>query len=253
MITALRKSLNRPVVVGHRGAMSYAPENTIASFQRALELGADVVEFDVHLTADGVPVVIHDTTLNRTTDGQGPVSQMHLAELRALDAGSWFSDDFAGERIPTLDEALAWAHSHLPVAVELKGTPRPVPLLVERVVEALRRHVMLERAIVISFDHPALAQARRFEPSLHSGLLYACRPVDAPALARGVGSEALLPHWSYVVADDVALAHAAGMSVQPWESSSREVISALLAAGVDGVASNRPDVARRIVERRRVS
>jgi glycerophosphoryl diester phosphodiesterase len=150
--------------------------------------------------------------------------------------------------VPSLDEALEWARPRAPLAVELKGWPTPDPLLVERTVEALRRHDMLGRAIVISFDHPALGRVRALEPELQTGVLYACRPVDAVALARVVGAEALLPHWSYVVAEDVARAHAAGLMVQPWESSDPDVLRACLAAGVDGVASNRPDVARAVVE-----
>src|SRR5688572_14064462 len=96
-------------VVGHRGAMGYCPENTMASFQRALELGADWIEFDVHLTRDGGIAVIHDETVDRTTSGRGLVKEHTLAELRQLDAGAWFGAEFAGEPIPSLDDVLAWA------------------------------------------------------------------------------------------------------------------------------------------------
>jgi glycerophosphoryl diester phosphodiesterase len=106
---------------------------------------------------------------------------------------------------------------------------------------------MLDRAALIAFDHPSLAEARRLEPRVTCGVLYACRPLDAPALAHAVGAEALLPEWSFVVAEDVARAHAAGLVVQPWESSDAQVIASLLAAGVDGVASDRPDVARAVL------
>ena len=249
MIGDLRRELGRPIVVGHRGAMAYAPENTLASFEEALRRGADVIECDVHLTADGVPVVIHDETLDRTTDGRGPVSGATVAELRALDAGSWFGDAFAGARIPTLDDVLEWAKPRVPVAVELKGIPHPAPGLVERTVDALRRHGMVERAILIAFDHPILARAGVLEPRVARGALYACRPLDAPALARAVGADALLPHWSFVSPHDVAAAHAAGLSLQPWETGDAEIIAALLALGVDGIASNRPDVARAEAER----
>ncbi len=249
MIERWRQELGRPVVVGHRGAMAEAPENTLASFQRAVELGADVVELDVHASADGVPVVIHDDTLERTTDGQGPVARLPLAALRALDAGSWFGPQFAGERVPTLDEALEWSRGRVPLAVEIKGSPCPTPDLVDAVVRALQRHAALERAIVIAFDHPALRLARELEPRLHCGVLYECRPVDAPALAKAAGAEALLPHWSFVTPEDVQAAHEAGLALQPWETSDPVVLERLFAAGVDGVASNRPDVARQVLAR----
>jgi glycerophosphoryl diester phosphodiesterase len=248
VIARLRRTLGRPIVVGHRGAPAYAPENTLASFRRALELGADMVECDVHLTADGTPIVIHDETLDRTSDGCGPVDRAQRADVRRLDAGAWFDPSFAGERIPTLDELLDWASGRVAVAIELKGVPYPHPQLVELTVAALRRHAMLDRAALIAFDHPSLAEARRIDPNVTCGVLYACRPVDAPALAHAVGAEALLPEWSFVVAEDVAHAHAAGLVVQPWESSDAQVITSLLAAGVDGVASDRPDVARAAVD-----
>src|SRR5919197_4354903 len=101
--------VGRPLVVGHRGAMGYAPENTLASFELAVEQGADVVELDVHLSRDGQVVVIHDEQLDRTTDGRGLVGDRTLDELKRLDAGSWFDPRFAGQRIPTLHEVLAWA------------------------------------------------------------------------------------------------------------------------------------------------
>src|SRR5215207_11286279 len=110
---SLRRRLSdergRVWVVGHRGAMGHCPENTLASFARGLELGADWIEMDVHLSRDGAVVVIHDETLDRTTNGHGLVRDCNLAELTALDAGVWFSPAYAGERIPTLDELLAFA------------------------------------------------------------------------------------------------------------------------------------------------
>src|SRR5215213_901611 len=102
MFSQLARRAGRPLIVGHRGAMGYAPENTLASFERAVALGVDAVECDVHLSADGVPVVIHDHTLDRTTDGHGLVADHTLAQLKALDAGAWRGAEFAGQRLPTL-------------------------------------------------------------------------------------------------------------------------------------------------------
>src|SRR5260370_28010658 len=99
-------------VIGHRGAMGHCPENTFVSFERALELGADLVELDVHLTRDGALAVIHDETVDRTTDGHGLLKDHTLSELKLLDAGAWFGPGYAGQRISTLDEVLDWAHEH---------------------------------------------------------------------------------------------------------------------------------------------
>src|SRR5215471_12590471 len=106
----LERERGRVWVVGHRGAMGYCPENTLASFERGLELGADWIELDVHLSRDGQLIVIHDETLDRTTSGHGLVRDHTLAELKRLDAGAWFGAEYAGQRIPTLDEVLDWAH-----------------------------------------------------------------------------------------------------------------------------------------------
>jgi glycerophosphoryl diester phosphodiesterase len=249
LIADLRHQLGRPLVVGHRGAMTYVPENTIASFERGVQLGADVVELDLHLTSDGVPVVIHDDTLDRTTDGHGAVARTSLAEIRALDAGAWFAAEYAGARVPTLDEALEWSRSRqVPLAIELKGFPRPDPLLAERVVEALHRHAATERGVVISFDHPTLTRIRALAPQVRCGALYVGRPADGPALARAAGADMLLPQWRYLMAEDVVAAHAANLTVQPWESSDLQALRSLVAMGVDGVTSNSPDIARQAVE-----
>src|SRR5918912_617430 len=128
----LEQERGRVWVVGHRGAMGHCPENTLASFERGLDLGADWVELDVHLSRDGALVVIHDETLERTTNGAGLVKDHDLAELRRLDAGAWFGPEFAGQRLPTLDEALAWAvRRGLVLDVELKNGPVFYPGLEE--------------------------------------------------------------------------------------------------------------------------
>src|SRR5918911_3997990 len=137
----LEQERGRVWVVGHRGAMGHCPENTPASFERGLELGADWIELDVHLSRDGALVVIHDETVDRTTNGHGAVRDHTLAELEALDAGSWFGADYAGQRIPTLDEVLTWARRRDTIVdIEIKNAPVYYPGIEAAVVEALRRH-----------------------------------------------------------------------------------------------------------------
>ena len=241
------RAAGRARVFGHRGAMGYAPENTMASFRRAVELGVDAVELDVHLTADDAVVVIHDPFLERTTNGRGAVRAHTLDQVRELDAGAHFGPEFAGERVPTLGEVLAWARERCVVDVEIKGGPAPYPGIAERVVELLTEHAMLDRSIVISFDHPTVRRVKSLAPGLATGVLYSCRPIDPVALAGAAAADALLPHWSYCAAEDVERAHAAGLSVHPWATSEAGEIRALLAMGVDSIASNHPD--RVIAER----
>jgi glycerophosphoryl diester phosphodiesterase len=227
--------------------MGHAPENTFASFDLALELGADVVELDVHLSRDGHAVVIHDEQLDRTTDGHGLVGEHALEQLRGLDAGAWFDPRFAGQRVPTLDEVLAWAVErngngppHL--AIEIKNAPIYYDGIEAKVVELLARHGMRERTLVISFDHHALRRIHELDAGLPTGVLYACRPADPTALAIAAGAQVLEPHWSFVTPADVAAAHAAGLRVVAWATSEPLVLRSLIAAGVDGVATNHPDV-----------
>ena len=236
------RSEGRPRVFGHRGAMAYAPENTFASFERAIELGVDAIELDVHLTADGEVVVIHDHDLHRTTDGQGSVGEKTLPELKTLDAGVRFGPEFAGQRIPTLGEVLAWARGRCAIDVEIKGSPWPYLGIEERVVDLIRRHEMTDQTIVISFDHPTVARVKALAPEIATGTLWSCRPMDPVAVARGAGANAIMPQWSYCDAETVERAHAAGLSVHPWSPSDPGVVKALIGLGVDSICSNHPDI-----------
>lgn len=251
VVGSLREQLQagRTLVIGHRGAMGTCPENTMVSFERALELGADWIEFDVHLSKDDVPVVIHDETLDRTTSGSGLVREHTLAQLKQLDAGGWFAPEFAGERVPTLDEVLAWAsHRGVVVDIEIKNAPLYYAGIESAVADALERHGMLERAIVICFDHATVKRLKELNPRIATGVLYAGRPVDPLSLARAARADALLPHWAYVTREDVDAAHAAGLAVAPWATSDPATLRQLVAAGVDGVGTNHPDVMRRVLD-----
>jgi glycerophosphoryl diester phosphodiesterase len=222
--------------------MGHAPENTFASFERAIELGVDAIELDVHLTADGEVVVIHDHELDRTTDGDGILGEKTLAELKALDAGKHFGAEYAGQRIPTLGEVLAWARGRCVLDVEIKGGPWPYEGLEAKVVGLIREHEMTEQTFVISFEHQTVAQVRALAPEIAVGTLWSARPIDPVAVAQAAGANAILPFWSYCDAETVEQAHAAGLSVHPWATSDPEVVERLLSFGVDSVCSNHPDV-----------
>lgn len=149
----------------HRGASAFAPENTLASFRLAESLDADGIELDVHLSSDGVPVVIHDETLERTTDGRGNVARMTVDRLQQLDAGSWFDPRFQAETIPTLQEVLAWAGSRLALNVEIK-----TPEAALGVLSLLKEHPDV-RVLVSSFNHGALEILSEEDPLLPLGFL----------------------------------------------------------------------------------
>ena len=238
----LERERGRVWVVGHRGAMGYCPENTLASFERGLELGADWIELDVHLSRDGEVIVIHDETLDRTTNGHGYIQDHTLAELRALDAGG-------GEHIPTLDDVLTWASANgVTLDIEIKNAPIFYTGIEDKVVHLLEAHQMLDQVLVISFDHHAVARVKALAPDVMTGVLYAARPIDCVEVARQASADAVLPHYAYVVDQDVAQAHAAGLYVGPWTVNEPSLVEDLVARGVDAIASNYPDRVARLVK-----
>lgn len=234
-------------VVGHRGASGHAPENTMASFHRAVALGADFVELDVHLSRDGALVVIHDFSVGRTTNGSGAVRDLTVAELRALDAGGWYGPAFAGERIPTLDEVLGWASGQVRLVIEIKNGPFYYEGIEERLVAALRAHSMAQSALVISFDHPSVRRVKELDAAIATGILYVARPVDAVTLAHAAGASVLLPHWAFVTAQEVEAAHGAGLAVCPWVVDEVTQMEMVLGMGVDGLGTNFPDRVRTLL------
>jgi glycerophosphoryl diester phosphodiesterase len=238
----LRSETGKVLVLGHRGAMACAPENTMASFEEGLRQGADLLELDVHLCASGEVVVLHDERVDRTTDGTGEVASLTLSQLKALDAGSWFDEAFAGQRIPTLDEVLAWAHGRIPIVIEIKNGPNFYAGIEEQVVALIRKHDSVESSMVISFDHTCLPPVKVLCPAIPTGILYSARLADPVAAARAAQADSLRPVWPYVTAESVRQAHAAGLSVDPWGRGLDPV--RLRALGVDSVAADHPAQAR---------
>jgi glycerophosphoryl diester phosphodiesterase len=243
MLDIRRAVTGKISIVGHRGAAGCAPENTLAAFREGLAQGADVIELDVQLTADGYVAALHDDTLERTTNGRGPAAQLTLAELKKLDAGSWFDPRFAGESIPTLDEVLEWARGRAPLFIELKPTLTPSPALGAAVVERLSAFRMMDQAMVIAFDHEALRRVREHTPRLTLGALLRELPDDPAAHARAIGANVLMPAWGMVTPGLVQACHAAGLGVSVWGAGAD--YAALIAAGVDAMNADHPAQVRR--------
>ncbi|HLQ60748.1 MAG TPA: glycerophosphodiester phosphodiesterase family protein [Candidatus Acidoferrales bacterium] len=223
----------RPLIGGHRGNPAQHPENTLRSFESALELGCDLVECDVHLSADGELIVIHDHTLERTTNGSGMVRSQSLAALRELDAGQ-------GEKLPLLGEVVELVRGRAGLVIELKQAPLPYPGLEEKVVGDLRRLDFLDQAGVISFWHPSVPALKRLEPNLQCGILEVGRPVDPVALLRQAGADVYSPHYSGCDPELVELMHEAGATVGVWTVDDAAAIAWVRVCRPDSVFSNRP-------------
>jgi len=219
-----------PKIMGHRGAKAYEPENTLRSIRRALEMGVEAVEIDVHLSRDGHLVVIHDATVDRTTNGSGRVADLTWAELRRLDAG-------LGESLPGLEEVVEVVRGRAHLLVEMKDLRAIKPLA-----DFFAHHHLFEDAHVISFWHPALKELRQLDPRLRTGVLFVGCPVDPAALANQAGAEALVLHYQYVTPTLVHLAHQAGLQVAVWNIDTVPDLLPLLPLEVDYIGSNAPDI-----------
>jgi glycerophosphoryl diester phosphodiesterase len=242
---------NKPLNVSHRGMMASAPQNTLAAFRKAVEFGADGVELDVQLSKDGAVVVIHDFAVDRTTDGTGRVAQKTLAELKALDAGSKFSPQFAGERIPTLTEVFDVLEGKLLVNIELKALGRNRDTsLVAPVLEVVRKHGMDKRVLFSSFNSYVLRAMKQLAPDIPIGLLYA---PDSPIYARHAWldpfepHEARHPHFSMLTGPIICWYHARGLRVNTWTVNEPDEMRRLIEAGVDGIITQKPDILRETV------
>jgi glycerophosphoryl diester phosphodiesterase len=238
----------RPLILGHRGASGDAPENTIAAFDLAIEQQADGIEFDVHLSKDSVPVVIHDPTLRRTTSGHGRVHGHTLAELKRLDAGSWFNLRFreradpryAHERIPTLAETLTWVRARQCRAyLEIKRDRVPYRGVEEQVLAEIHRARVLPLVTVVSFHLPTLRRLRRLDPQIAVGIDF-MQPLAAVRLALSIGARSVLPSGRFARRRFVVRAQRAGLAVVVWDVDQVREMQRQIATAVDGIITGYP-------------
>ncbi len=231
---------DRPLVFGHRGASKVAPENTFAAFTAAAGAGADGIELDVHLSADGMLVVSHNARVDKTTDGTGYINDLTLAELQRLDAGSYFGPEFAGERLPILEEVLDTFCGKLLVNIELKPQVRPGPDLAEAVSVVLARLQVEDRVWVSSFKPYYLHRMRQVAPSIPCGLLFSPLNIGTLWLVPVTPFEAVHPQFSMVSWWSVRLMHALRRKVITWTVDDIDRARRLAKAGVDGIISDDP-------------
>jgi glycerophosphoryl diester phosphodiesterase len=223
-------------VIAHRGASGYAPENTRVAFERAIAMGADAIETDVQLTADGELVLFHDTTVERNSNGRGPLADYTLAELRLLDLGAWYAPEFAGERVLTLGELLDEFAARIPLVLELKDPRAAAPL-----VATLSERRLLDRAQVTSFYWTALLDAQAANPGLYLGFLTPTFEQDTIERCVRRGFAQICPHVDRLTAPRVALAHERGLNVRAWGLQRRDQVERLADTGADGATCNWPD------------
>jgi glycerophosphoryl diester phosphodiesterase len=220
--------------IGHRGAKAHSPENTLASFQKAIDMGANGIELDVHVCATGELVVIHDFTVDRTTNGSGEVHKMFLHELKALVVEGC-------HEIPTLDEVMAFAGKKCLVNIEMKGrhTAQPVGDFLERLVRD--EGYSYDNFIVSSFQHEELAAMSKLNPDVRLGVLTQASMKEAWDWAEEFNSKAIHPHFSLLTESNVTKARKAGYKIYTWTVNDPDDIARMKSYGVDGIISDYPE------------
>lgn len=235
-----------PILFAHRGDLAHAPENTLPAFQQAIHKGADGVELDAKLTSDGHVIVIHDTTVNRTTDGSGRVASMPLEEIRSLDAGRWFGEAFHGTRVPMLSEVFEAVGNEKLINIELTNYSSPRDRLVEAVCDLIRRHGNSHQILLSSFYAFNLQKAAQILPQVPRGLL--ALPGWKGIWARSFGFmfgeyQALHPHISDTFRQQIARAHRINRRVHVWTANTPDRVIQLKEWGVDGIFTDDPGMA----------
>ncbi len=245
--------LQRPVIFAHRGASAHSPENTMAAFSLAQAQGADAIELDVKLSADGHVVVFHDPTLDRTTNGSGRLAERPLEELRALDAGRSFSEAFRGEKIPLLDDILEAFGRKLLIAVDLTNYTTPRDELVRKVCELIQKHALQNYVIFSSFLVANLMEAAQRLPDVPRGLLArkGWRGMWTRSFEFSFGEYAALhPYWTDVSLQQVRRVHRLRRRIHVWTVNALGDLQRLAEWGVDGIFTDDPKLALQAVGRR---
>jgi glycerophosphoryl diester phosphodiesterase len=228
------------LAIAHRGASGYAPENTLAAFRRAVAQGVSFIETDLHLTRDAHFVAIHDETVDRTTNGHGAIHNMTLAEVKRLDAGSWFASEFIGERVPNLVEILEFARKN-DVVFYLELKPSGFWGGEHALIGALRDASEIARSVIISFDPAILAALRKIEPTLMTGLLYNGQIENPFEKAVEIGARQIAVRGDQVTPNFLQQARKRDLQVVCWTVNSPAHMRMLASAGVDGIMSDYPD------------
>lgn len=249
------KKPNRFIIIAHRGASAYYPENTLSSFEAAITMDADMIELDVTLTNDGVPVVIHDETLDRTTNGKGKVSDYSLEELKRLDAGFWFHPKFKDEAIPTLEEVLNHTSGKVALNIEIKPeavSDHELGGIEEKCLHLVKKYNMQRHVIFSSFYYKALSHLRRLDKTLATGVLFESRQAAGrlpSQLTKEYQAQAFHCNFRKLNSKWLEDAKAHQIPVLVYTVNSVPKMKSLIEKGVTGIFTDRPDKIKDLVEK----
>lgn len=246
-------------VISHRGANLVAPQNTLVAFKKSFEIGCDGVETDIHLTKDGVPVLCHNFTIDETSDGEGAIKNMTLEELLKFDFGSYRGEEFAGTKIPLLEDfiVLCKENNVEVLNIELKSeVPGEAPIEFPKVtIELAKKHGMFEKLLISSFDPAILVVCKKIDPECKTGLLYAPdkklgrRIMLKPfKFAKEIKADALHPYSALVTKEYVKKARKEGLMVNPWTVNKEKEIKRMISCGVSGIITDDPGLCNKLIE-----
>ena len=230
-------------IIAHRGASGYAPENTMAAFRKALEMGAEAIEFDVQMTADGVLVVIHDDILTRTTDGRGAVIETDYSVIQTLDAGSWYDQSFKDERVPLLRDVLTLLKDQVEVHLEIKKISREKRLTEEAIYQLVKDMGMVQQVHFSSFDHQCLLNLTE-KHDVRVGMITGSSILkpEAYIINSGIPVASYNPKAEHVSPELVDAIHGDGHKVYSFTVNDLWMADYLKEIGIDGIFSNYPDI-----------
>lgn len=246
MLKPFKKMALKQLIIGHRGASGYAPENTLASFEEALKLKADMIELDIQLTADGQWIVMHDRTLKRTCGLARRVLSTPLSVIQTLDAGSWFSPSFAGERVMTLNQLLCWGRNRMNLNIEIKGKIIKGGKTIEALLEMISDHKMTKYVILSSFNWKTLRKIRQLCKTIPIGILVNREP-QLLYMREAFDLNAFSIHLPIkkIKKEVVEKAHARKIKVWVYTVNRAEEMTKYFQMGIDGIFTNYPDTPRK--------
>lgn len=246
-------------VISHRGANLVAPQNTIPAFEKSIEIGVDGFETDIHLTADGVPVVCHNYTIDETSNGTGEVTKMTLDELRTYDFGSYFHEKFTGTKAPTLEEFYTLCET---ADIEIMNVEIKPPLdgnmeIVAKAIDAAKAHGLFDKLLISSFSADVLVECKKVDPECKTGYLYAPNKAHFYTnmffgyveFAKKIKADYLHPHYSTVTKKYVKRLHENGIGVNVWTVDKPSTITKMMKCGVDGLITNAPETCKALIAR----
>jgi glycerophosphoryl diester phosphodiesterase len=228
--------------VGHRGASGIAPENTKAAFLKSIELGLDMVELDIQLTKDNNLIVFHDYDLKRIAGLDEKIGNMTLIELKEIDIGSWFSDEFSDERILTLKEVINLLKDKMKINIEIKINQQKSEIIMAKLLDILKEEEYEEGVIISSFDHRILKLIKRKNYSLRTAVLIGALPVNPIRLIQEAEADGIHPHYLTVNRALVEEVKDYGYFINTWTVNSKEEVDRLVKLGVDGIMSDYPEL-----------